>query len=88
MEQTEILLQLNQIFRDVLDNSSLEVTQISTAKDIEEWDSLNNIQLVVAIEKHFKIKFTTLEIQNWKNVSEMCHSIQKKISKIVDSGHE
>ncbi|MCX6198748.1 MAG: acyl carrier protein [Bacteroidetes bacterium] len=81
MEQKEILLQLNQIFSDILDNTSIVITEISRAKDIEEWDSLNNIQLVVAIEKHFKIKFTTLEIQNWKNVGEMCHSIQKRLQK-------
>lgn len=81
MEQTEILLQLSQIFRDILDNTSIAITEISTAKDIEEWDSLNNIQLVVAIEKHFRIKFTTLEIQNWKNVGEMCQSIQKRFQK-------
>ena len=75
----EILKTLTTIFRDVLDNESITINENSSADDIEEWDSLSHIQLVVAIEKHYKIKFATSEIQKWKNVGDMCKSINEKI---------
>jgi acyl carrier protein len=81
MQPDEIINILNGIFRDVLDNDNISLGPATTAQDIAEWDSLNHIQLVVAIEKKFKIKFPTLEIQNWKNVGEMCNSILNRINK-------
>lgn len=75
----EIINQIIPLFRDILDNDAIVLSPNTTAKDIEEWDSLNNIQLVVAVEKHFKIRFTSAEIQNFKNVGEMCDSISKKL---------
>ena len=80
MELNEIQKQVNDIFIDVLDNDDIVLTPETTATDIEEWDSLNHIQLVVAIEKHFKQRFTASEIQGWKNVGEMCAAIQKRIT--------
>jgi acyl carrier protein len=79
MERSAILEKLNGIFTDVLDNDDIKISETSTANDIEEWDSLNHIQLVVAIEKSFKVKFTTYEIQTWKNVGDMVNSIQAKL---------
>ena len=76
----EILTQSNSIFRDVLDNNEINLSQVTTADDVEEWDSLSHIQLIVAIEKHFKIRFTTAEITTYKNVGELCEGIQKKIA--------
>lgn len=80
MERSAILEKLNGIFTDVLDNDDIKITETSTANDIEEWDSLTHIQLVVAIEKAFKVKFTTYEIQVWKNVGDMVNSIQAKLN--------
>jgi acyl carrier protein len=80
METNEILEKLTDIFRDVLDNESIQLSPQTTADEIEEWDSLNHIQLVVAIEKSYKIKFTASEIQNWNNVGEMVTSINNKLS--------
>jgi acyl carrier protein len=77
MELTQILKEVNEIFIDVLDNDKIVVKESTTANDVEEWDSLTHIQLVVAIEKHFKLRFTAAEIQKWKNVGEMCNAIQK-----------
>ena len=79
MEAQQVISQLNEIFRDVLDNDDINLSSETTADDIEEWDSLNHIQLVVAIEKKFKIRFNASEIQSWKNVSEMVVSIQDKL---------
>ena len=74
-----ILEQLESIFRDVLDNENIKLDKTSSAQTLEDWDSLNHIQLVVAIEKHFHMKFATLEIQKWKNVGDMCESILSKL---------
>jgi acyl carrier protein len=78
MERTEILKQINMIFIDSLDNEDVVIEEVTTANDVEEWDSLTHIQLVVAIEKHFKIRFTSKEIQSWANVGEMINCIQSK----------
>ena len=79
MEYNEILKQVNDIFKDVLDNDDIKLTGTTTAKDIEEWDSLNHIQLIVAIEKKFKIRFNSAEINSWKNVGEMCEALEKRL---------
>lgn len=79
MERSEILKELNNIFVDVLDNENIVLTETTTANDIEEWDSLSNIQLIVAVEKHFKVRFSSEEIRNWKNVGELCDAIAGKI---------
>ena len=79
MNVDEVIKQVNDIFIDVLDDDDIVLSRETTANDIEEWDSLNHIQLVVAIEKHFKIKFTSSEIQNFKDVGEMCEVIATKI---------
>lgn len=79
MERKIIFEKLNEIFIDVLDLDECELTEESSADDIEEWDSLSHIQLIVAIEKAFKIKFTSLEIMKWANVGEMVNSMEEKL---------
>jgi len=79
MNRTEILKKVNDIFIDILDNEDIVLTEDSVADDIEEWDSLTHIQLVVAIEKAFKIKFSSAEILQWNNVGQMLSSIEEKI---------
>lgn len=78
MERSEILQKINEVFIDNLDNDDIVLTESSTADDIEEWDSLTHVQLVVAVEKKFKIRFNAKEIQSWKNVGEMIDSIITK----------
>ena len=79
MDSERILREVGNIFRDVLDDDRLVLNRGTTANDIDEWDSLTHVQLVVAIEKHFKIKFTSNEIQNFKNVGDMCDRILEKV---------
>ncbi len=80
MEKSEILKQMQDIFIDVLDNDDIVLTEDTTADDIEEWDSLSHIQLVVGIENHFKIKLTSKEIMECSNVGDMADCIKGKIS--------
>ncbi len=80
MDKSEILKTVNAVFADVLDNEKIVLTLSTTVDEIEEWDSLNHIQLVVAIEKKFKIRFTSGEIQSWNSVGGMVNSISAKIN--------
>ena len=65
------------IFRDVLENDDIELSESTVAADVPEWDSLNHIYLVVAIEKQFKIKFTTHQIQGWQCVGDVLKELNK-----------
>lgn len=81
MEEAEILEKVIAVFRDELDDDDIVLTSDSTANDVEEWDSLTHIQLVVAIEKKFNLKFTSKEIISWGNVGSMINSISEKLNK-------
>ena len=78
MNKEEALKIINDVFIDVLDNKNIIINLNTTANDVEDWDSLNHIQLVVAIEKRFNIRFKSSEIRNWNNVYEMIESILTK----------
>ena len=65
------------IFREVLENDGIELSESTVAADLPEWDSLNHIYLVVAIEKQFKIKFTTHQIQSWQCVGDVLKELNK-----------
>ncbi|MDD3877606.1 MAG: acyl carrier protein [Bacteroidales bacterium] len=79
MERNEVFRKVNEIFIEILEIQDLVLTDQTTANDIEEWDSLAHIRLVVAIEKEFKIHFTSKEIQSWDNVGEMIDCIYGKV---------
>ncbi len=79
MNRTEILEKMYPIFLEEFDVEELTITEETTALDIDEWDSLSHIQLVVAFEKSFQIRFTSSEIQSWKNVSEIIDCISSKL---------
>lgn len=78
MERKTIFTELNEIFSDVLEMESVVLTEETTAEDIEEWDSLNHIHIVVSIEKKFAIRFGSEEIQSWDTVGEIVDSIVEK----------
>ena len=77
---SDVLEQLQPIFQDILDQPDLHVTLESNANNVEDWDSLAHINLVTAIERHFKIKFALAELQELKNVGDMVHLIQRKLA--------
>ena len=79
MTREEVFEKMNEVFRDVFDDEDITVTDETTADDIEDWDSLEHINLVNAIEQEFDIKFTMGEIVSMKNVGEMADLIIAKL---------
>ncbi|MGE4297510.1 MAG: acyl carrier protein [Desulfovibrionaceae bacterium] len=79
MTSAQALERMQDIFRDVLDVDDIVLTTATTADDIEEWDSLSHINLVVALEQDFGLKFALGELQTLKNVGDMAELIVKKL---------
>lgn len=75
MSRNEIINWLNKIFEEIIDEGPVSLSDTTTVDDVDGWDSLTNIQLVVEIEKHFNLRFTSEEITNWKNVGDMVDCI-------------
>ena len=78
MSREEIYEQLNEVFRDVFDDEEIMVNDATTADDIEDWDSLEHINLVAAVEQEFGMKFTMGQVVTMKNVGEMVDIILQK----------
>ena len=70
---------LTPIFRNVFDDEGMKISRDTTAKDIDGWDSLAHIRLIVSIEKFFSVKFSASEIADLENVGDMCDLIIKKM---------
>ncbi|MDD4599645.1 MAG: acyl carrier protein [Negativicutes bacterium] len=79
MTRQEIFKNLNLIFQDVFDDETIHVKESTTAADIEDWDSLTYVTLIITIEKHFHIKFDMKEVSGFANVGEMADAIERKI---------
>ncbi len=71
MTREEVYERLNKVFREVFDDDSIVVTDETTADDIEEWDSFEHINLVVAVEEEFSFKIPMGKVVTMKNVGEM-----------------
>lgn len=78
MSRDEIREKLTGIFRDVFDNDDIEISDTTTANDIEEWDSLEHITLIAAVEKAFKMRFAMKEVSSMKNVGEMISILEER----------
>lgn len=72
------LEQLQTIFRDLFDEDDLIIKNETSANDIDDWDSITHIQLLVLIEKHFNLTFTSAEIHNFKTVGDIVNCIENK----------
>lgn len=79
MNRNEVLQQLHQVFMEVFDLEQVTLTDATTALDIDNWDSLTHFHLVMEIGKKFNIRFSSTEIQKWKNVGEIIDCILSKI---------
>jgi acyl carrier protein len=78
MESNAIYQQLTGVFAEVFDDDAIVLTPTTTAEDVDGWDSLNHIRLIVSVEKAFQIKFSTPEIAKLKNVGEFVALIASK----------
>ncbi len=76
--EEKIYERLNAIFRDVFDDDEIEVVAETNSETIEDWDSLEHINLVVAIEKEFGLKFSMDEVTGMANVGEMVEIIKTR----------
>ena len=81
MDKKEVFKRLNKVFRDVFDDDSITVTPKTTADDIEDWDSLEHITLISAVEREFRMKFKMGEISSMKNVGEMADIVAARAKK-------
>lgn len=78
MDRRELYERLNEVFRDVFDDDEIEVYPDTTADDIDDWDSLEHITLISAVEREFRMKFKMGEISSMKNVGEMAAIIAER----------
>jgi acyl carrier protein len=79
MEEGQIYQRLNEIFGDVFDDDALALKAETTADDVDGWDSLSHIRLVLSVEKSFNVKFSAAEVGKLKNVGELVGLIRSKL---------
>lgn len=77
MTRQNILAQIQELIRDVFENDKINVNEQTTAQEVEEWDSLNHIQLIGAIEDHFDLEFDLEEMLALENVGDIVSQIEK-----------
>lgn len=80
MTREEVFIKLDEVFQDVFDDDTIHVGENTTSADIEDWDSLEHINLVVAVEKAFNIKFNMGEVVTMKNVGAMVDIIMERLA--------
>ena len=81
MTHAEVMERLTGVFRDVFDDDSIVITDQTTANDIEEWDSLEHINLIDAVEQEFHMQFQMKEVSGMKNVGEMADIVANTLRK-------
>ncbi|MCR5233578.1 MAG: acyl carrier protein [Lachnospiraceae bacterium] len=78
MTRQKIMEKVNEIFRDVFDDDTLVITDSTNSDDIEDWDSLEHISLIISMEKEFDMKFDIKEVNKLENVGQMVDMIYDK----------
>lgn len=79
MDKVQIMSKLTELFQELFEDDNIVLTDGTTAKDIEDWDSLAHLELIATVEAEFKIHFTLGEINSFANVGEMCSCIIKHL---------
>ena len=78
MNEAEVYIRLTDVFHTVLDDDTIALKPETTAKDVDGWDSLTHIRILLTVEKEFKVKFSTAEIGGFKNVGDLVSLIQSR----------
>lgn len=78
MNKNEIIKRLTEVFRDIFDDNSIVITEKTTANDIDDWDSIEHINLIGAVEDEFGMRFKMREVSGMKNVGEMIDIISQR----------
>ncbi len=81
MTREEVFTRLTGVFREIFDDDSIELSETTTSKDIEDWDSFEHINLIVAVEKEFSIKVPMGKVTTMKDVGEMVDIILEESGK-------
>ena len=76
----ELIDKLNEIFCEVFDDDDIKIAPETTANDVDGWDSLSHVNLIVAIETRFNIRFSQKELLTFKNVGDLMNCIRSKIT--------
>lgn len=79
MDNQKILAKLTPVFRDVFDDDRIALTSGMTARDVDGWDSVGNIRLMVTIEGEFRIKFDVGEFQEFRNVGDLVAGVARRL---------
>ena len=77
----DVMEKLTGIFREVFDNPDITITRETTADDIEEWDSMTHMNLILMVELKFEIEFNQRDVMGFDDVGDLADAITKKISK-------
>ena len=80
MRRDQIYGKLRNIFLSVLSRESIELLPETSASDVEEWDSLSHVRLILAVENEFEIRFATAELTRFENVGQLVDMIDEKLS--------
>lgn len=80
MNKTDVLNKMTRIVKEVLDLDELTLTEATTASEVEDWDSIMHVEIIVAIEEEFKIKFTTTEIEKFDTVGDIAGLTLEKVN--------
>jgi acyl carrier protein len=80
MEQSDIYKSLEEIFQEVFDDDGISLTPETSAEDIPEWDSFNHVNIVVASEMRFGVRFRASELEELNNVGDFVKLVQEKLS--------
>jgi acyl carrier protein len=78
MDEPQIYTRLSEVFQNVFDDDSIEVTPELSAKDVDGWDSITHIRLILTVEKAFKVKFSTSEVGKMANVGDLVALIKMR----------
>lgn len=79
MTNAEIQQQLTAVFRDIFDDPKLELSDSTTAQDVENWDSITHVDLIGAVEKSFSVRFTVKDIRSLRNVGDFIRLIASQV---------